>query len=85
MTKIDKPELKTLDYKLEQPTACGCAHPPEQPNSNAMIFERVNGSIEVVLERLGQLKPKTVHVDVCMEILKSWQDNNLNHLQKAFE
>lgn len=81
----DLTEIETLDYKPEQPTVGGSAHPPEQPNSNAMIFEQVNGSTEVSLELLRQLKPKTVHVDICMKILKSWQDNNLKHLQKAFE
>lgn len=96
---MDKPELETLDYKPEKCDRGCCnganieqpknAHLydncPDQPNSNAMIFEQVNGSIKVAFELLGQLKPKTDHVDGCIITLKSWQNNNLKHLQKAFE
>lgn len=59
--------------------------PTEQPNTNAMIFEQVTGSIKVALELLRQLRPMTDDVDGCITTLKSWQDNNLKHLQKAFE
>ena len=59
--------------------------PTEQPNQNAMIFTQVNGCIEAAERLLEQLVPKTEQVDGCIVTLKSWQDNNLKHLQKAFE
>ena len=57
----------------------------EQPNSNAMIFEQINGCQRMTIELLEQLKPNTENVKCCIITLKSWQDNNLKHLQKAFE
>ena len=57
---------------------------PEQPNQNAMIFTQVNGCIEAAERLLEQLVPKTEQVGGCIVTLKSWQDNNLKHLQKAF-
>ena len=55
----------------------------EQPNSNAMIFTQVNGCIDAAERLLEQLVPKTEQVEGCIITLKSWQKNNLKHLQKA--
>lgn len=77
---IVKPRTGTPSVDYEP-----CPDCTEQPNSNTMIFEQVNGSIKVAQELLGQLMPKTSQVDGCITTLKSWQDNNLKHLQKAFE
>ena len=57
----------------------------EQPNTNAMIFEQVNGCCEMITNLLEQLIPKTTHVVDCAITLKSWQDNNLKHLQRAYK
>ena len=56
-----------------------------QPNTNAMIFEQINGCQNMTIELLNQLKPRTESVECCIVTLKSWQDNNLKYLQKAFE
>lgn len=62
---------------------------PEQPNTNSMIFEQVDGAIKVVLRLLEQLEVKNTYEKTqkygCIWTLKGWQDNNLKHLQKAFE
>ena len=62
---------------------------PEQPNTNAMIFEQANGSIKVTLELLEQLETKNTNEETqkhgCIWTLKGWHKNNLKHLQKAFE
>ena len=74
--------------------ACKCneddkIYPPEQPNTNAMIFEQANGSIKVTLELLEQLETKNTNEETqkhgCIWTLKGWHDNNLKHLQKAIE
>ena len=57
----------------------------EQPNLNSMLIGQVNGCIGAAIRLLEQLRPKTEQVDGCITTLKSWQDNNLKHLQKAFE
>lgn len=54
-----------------------------------MIFEQVNGSIKIVVELLEQLESKNTYQEAqkhgCIWTLKGWWDNNLKHLQKAFE
>ena len=90
---INKSELETLDYHSP---LCKCpecekkAEPkPEQPNTNAMIFEQANGSIKVTLELLEQLETKNTNEETqkhgCIWTLKGWHNNNLKHLQKVFE
>ncbi len=72
-----------------QTTACGCAHPTEQPNTNAMIFEQANGSIKVTVELLEQLETKDTHQETmkhgCIWTLKGWWENNLKHLQSTIK
>ena len=75
---MDKPELKTLDYKPTSPTL-------EQPNENLMLIEQVRGCVKVAVELLEQLKPKTNSVDGCIYKLKEWEGDYLRILQKAFE
>lgn len=62
---------------------------PEQPNTNAMIFEQVNGSIKVATELLEQLKTKDTNQETmkhgCIWTLKGWWENNLKHLQRAIK
>ena len=79
-----EPETEDLINKVVSKHIDGL-EPTEQPNQNLMIFEQINDSIEVALELLGQLVPKTEQVDGCIRTLKSWQGNNLKYLQKAFE
>ncbi len=59
------------------------------PNTNAMIFEQVSGSIKVTLELLEQLEAEDTYRENqkqgCIWTLKGWFDNNLKHLQKEFE
>lgn len=57
----------------------------EQPNSNAMIFEQINGCAEMIINLLEKLTPKTENVESCIITHKAWQNNNLKHLQKAYE
>ncbi len=66
-----------------------CVSKPEQPNTNAMIFEQVTGSIKVALELLEQLETKDTNEESqkhgCIWTLKGWWDNNLKHLQRAIK
>lgn len=61
----------------------------EQPNNNAMIFEQVNGSIEVAMELLEQLETKNTwhesQKNGCIWTLKGWRNNNLKHLERAIK
>lgn len=98
---MDKPELETLSYKApsevkENSTLIikpktkelNCSvvvQGPEQPNQNAMLLVSTDGAIDVALNLMSQLKPKTSQVDGCIVTLKGWRDNNFKHLKRAFE
>lgn len=66
-----------------------CVAKPEQPNTNAMIFEQVNGSIKVAVELLEQLATSDTEEESqkhgCIWTLKGWWENNLKHLQRAIK
>lgn len=57
----------------------------EQPNQNLMTFEQIDGCCDIIEKLLKELVPKTEQVASCITTHKSWHDNNLKHLRKAFE
>ena len=57
----------------------------EQPNQNLTILEQVDGCVIEAIGLMGLLRPQTENVKSCIATLKSWRDNNLKHLRKAFE
>lgn len=70
--------------QTEQPIKTGVAI-PKQPNQNLMIFEQIEGCCEIIAKLLGELMPKTTHVDDCIITHKAWLDHNIKHLKGAFE
>ena len=60
----------------------------EQPNQNLMIFEQVEGSIEIALKLLKQLEVSNTMQETdkqgCIWTLDGWKKHNLKHLKEGF-
>lgn len=63
--------------------------PKQEPNSNAMIIEQVDGAIKVALDLLAQMHTETAQEEIDVNgliwTLEGWYKYNLGHLRKAFK
>lgn len=102
-TPVIKPETrinktKVADQHLDEYTPPKCAlidenggvlANPEQPDQNLMIFEQVEGSIDIALKLLKELEVSNTMQETdkqgCIWTLDGWKKHNLKHLRKAFE